>query len=61
MLRIYLVLIGLPISEQKMFYVYSNIHVCPVEGSDEPLGSNVFQNYIIFSQIAHFLQDFALT
>ena len=35
-----------PFSKEKMFEYYGNIHVyCPGVGTDEPLGSNFFQNH----------------
>ena len=42
-----------------MFEYYGDIHVyCPGVGAYEPLGSILFSESLIFSPIAHFLQDF---
>ena len=41
-----LALIGQAVSEKKIFEYYGGIHVyCPLVGSDQPLGSNFFQNH----------------
>ena len=44
-----------------MFEYYGNTHVyCPWVGANEPLGSNVFSESLIFSPVAHFLQVFSI-
>ena len=53
-----LALIDQAVSKEKRFEYYGNIHVyCPGVGADEPLVLFVFKESLIFSPIAHFLQD----